>query len=288
MEPSHILSRTVGGMEEKRESEGAYSGQSTKVRRFEVESSGFNSEFDLCYPILAEGSVLFDSDLDDTDFDSDENLIVEKPSTRDEIGPRRKNRDLVKVVRQYKWMIVKEKNGEKTEEISPVWFLTDYHCMREVRERRTVLELQEIGEVWFNSMLTTDEIRAQLDHEGVKISIKIIRRLAPFETEKPLAKKVYAYLLLGEFKKCVLRKRSLLSDPKEKEQLVAKHAEACHSRISVYRLRAACLSLAVKVKECGYVRVVVARQVLKESNPVDTLLKDEYCFEYEYQDITNF
>ena len=260
----------------------------TKVRRFKADRRFPHRDFDINYPILAEGSVLFDSDLEEDDFDSEGNLIVQKPSTRDQIGPKKRNRDLAEVVRQYKWILVKEKDGERIEEISPVWFWNSDCCISDVNYRKMWLENEEIN---VNGFITTDEREARIKEKGLTITFKVIRRLAPFETEKALAEKVYAYLLLHHFN-FILRRleserpRIRKADPvAEREQLAREHADECHRLISVHHFVHACFELANRVvpDPRSYVRFAVARQVRKEADLLRVLLKEEHSFEYEYK-----
>ena len=131
------------------------------------------------------------------------------------------------------------------------------------------------------------ERKSELESEGVKSELKIIRRLLPFETEKPLAEKVYAFLLKNRFKSCLEKAKENSDEPlskKARDTVITKNAKACHKTVTASQVRTGANFIAAMLGHTRYVRLTVAQQVMREAKPYDVLLK-KHDFEYEYKEL---
>ena len=179
-------------------------------------------------------------------------------------SPPIKKRRGVTVVKQEKWLLIKQKDGEVIgDEVSPFWFLNSAN-----RESNSVTR------------------REELSKEGVSTVLKVITRLIPFESQTALARKVYAFLLAKEFNSKIKKSLPLSLDPAEREKLVNKHSRICHNKITPLRVREGCNLVAASIGLTSYARLSMCNQTVKEAAYWDVLMNvKKYDFEYEFHDI---
>ena len=149
----------------------------------------------------------------------------------------------------------------------------------------------------FDTFLDKDTCLRQGEQSGLeeKSVLQLKRREVSLPTAEELVQTVYSYMLEREFN-CRIKQRCFgcIHDKgsrtdhmgggclEEKEILAGTHARPCHLRISIPRLWEAVNRLKdyFKIDRVEYRLVVLC---LKQSQPKETLLKDEDFFYFEYQ-----